>query len=65
MRLDIDSATDIAINYAKKSGYTWIQVESAKFVSEKWIVKIDVGVITKEIKTITIDDISGKVTGYE
>lgn len=66
MRMDIESATDLAVTYIKKAGYTWSKVVGANNISDKWIVKIDVAAYgPAQVKTITIDDNTGKVIGYE
>jgi hypothetical protein len=65
MKMDIESATDLALEYAKKAGYSWPKIVSAKPQANLWIIKIDVGSWASIIKTITIDDTSGKVVGYE
>lgn len=65
MKMDIESATDLALEYAKKAGYTWPKVVSAKPQGNLWIIKLDVGTYGTLIKIVTIDDTSGKVVGYE
>ena len=65
MKLDIDSATELANNYISKAGYLFTKIVSVKFKDGQWTVIVDVGTYKNEIKTITIDDESGKVIGYE
>ena len=43
MKLDIESATELASNYIRTTGYSWLKVTSVKFKDGQWIVIIDVG----------------------
>ncbi len=67
MKMIIDRVTDIALEYLKKAGYTWMKVTrvASDESALKWKVYADVGIIFSEIKVITIDDRDGRVIGYE
>ena len=65
MKLSIEEATEIALNYSQTAGNTWSKVESVKYEEGNWIVRIDVGVYSTKIKPIRIYDSTGKVVAYE
>ena len=68
MNMYTEEVVDKALEFVKnKGGFPWIHLE--KVTSDEsnglWKVLINVGVLEKDIKTVTIDDKDGKVVGYE
>ncbi len=65
MNLDIEQATEIAMKYAEKAGYPYSKIESIRHEDGHWIVAVKIDLLSGKEKIVTIDDQSGKVTGYE
>ena len=67
MRMGIEEVTELAMEYLRKAGHTWRRV--LKVIPNKenreWKVVLDVGVILVTPKTVTIDDESGKIIGFD
>jgi len=56
-------ATEIAASFLKQY-YAFLRPVSAVRENTTWIVKIDVGVITKEIAEVKVDASTADVIGY-
>ena len=56
-------ATEIATSFLKKY-YFFLRPISATRQDATWIVKVDVGVLQKEIAEVKIDASTADVTGY-
>jgi hypothetical protein len=56
-------ATKIAASFLKQY-YGFLRPISAEKENGNWLIKIDVGVITKEIAEVKINAITADVTGY-
>jgi len=67
MIMDIKEVTEIAINYAKQAGYSFVKIIKIipDEVYNKWKVNMDVGSYLLVMKTIEIDDKNGKIIKFE
>ena len=63
--MNVEQVVRKAISFANSSGYPWVRVVSVRKVKNRWVVKIDVGVINPDYRTIRIDAKSGEVVGFE
>lgn len=64
--MSFPDVTEIATDYAKKAGYSWVKVLRV-LPNEKdkiWEVDIDVGVLSQEIKKVNVEDSSGRIISY-
>ncbi|MBI4181802.1 MAG: hypothetical protein HY520_02440 [Candidatus Aenigmarchaeota archaeon] len=64
-KMEIETVTELALNYIKKAGFLFARVISVKHEDGQWTVLINVGGYTSDIKTLKIADATGKITGYE
>ena len=62
--MNVEQVVKKAISFANGSGYPWVRIVSIRKIKNKWIVKIDVGVISPDYRTIKIDAKSGEVIGF-
>ena len=68
MNMNTEEVVDKALGFVKnKGGFPWIHLEEVTSNESNglWKISIDVGVLEKKTKTVTIDDKDGKVVGYE
>jgi len=56
-------ATKIATSFLKQY-YAFLRPVSALREDAMWIVKVDVGLVLKEVAEVKIDAVTGTVTGY-
>lgn len=59
--MNSEQAADIAIKFAKTHGTPFVKLIDATQIGKIWYVKIDVGVISVDIRTIKIDDVLGRI----
>ena len=68
MNKDIEEVTEIATKYLQHSaGYLYVRVIQivSDEIKKEWKVAVNVGSFVDKVKTITINDINGKVAGFE
>ena len=63
--MDAETATEMALEYIKKSGNPFAKTVGAKLEDNNWVIKIDIGIYTTSIKTVIINNSSEKVISYE
>lgn len=56
-------ATEIAASFLKQY-YGFLRPISAVKEDSTWVVKVDVGVVTREIAEVKIDSSAADITGY-
>ena len=65
MNLDIDTASEKAMDFLSRAGYSFKKMIKAHYDDGKWIIEINVGVFSDEVKKVIIDDKTEKVISYE
>jgi len=65
--MDMEEAVEKAARFLTTSGYPTHKLISVKFDKSKneWTLKFDVGAIMYVYITLTVDDATGRVVGYE
>lgn len=63
----IEGVTAFADSFLIRNGYMYKKLKSVEYDESKkiWNLTFDVGVLGVEIKTVKIDDESGKVVGFK
>lgn len=62
--MNFEQIVNKAINFTEKSGHTFVKLVGADKISGTWVVKVDVGVVKENIKTVKIDD-KGVIVGFK
>ena len=67
MPSELLSVTEKAKEFLEKSGYVFSRLERASFDKndKQWSLVFDVGFNQKVLKTVVIDDASGKVLSFD
>ena len=65
MIMDIEEVTQKVIKYISLAGYYIAKVTSVSKDGENWVVLVDVGAYDKKLKKVIIQDLTGKVVGFE
>lgn len=65
--MDIEEAVDKATSFLVKSGYLIHKLDSVNLdkSTHEWKLKFDVGALMYVYITLTIDDATGRIIGYE
>lgn len=67
MPTELASVVEIALQFVTNSGYVLARLEKTSFdeAKKKWTLIFDVGLTRQQLKTVTIDGVTGKVTAFE
>ena len=60
-----DQATDIALGFLRKSGWTFIRALSAHRKDGSWLVEVDVGAVTFKKGNLKVDARTGSIVDYD
>jgi len=64
--MDLEDVVEKALEFLnRKAGYYFAQLLSAKLEDGIWVLEFDVGILTRQIMVVKIDDKTGKVVGFE
>ena len=64
--MDLENVVEKALEFHnRKAGYYFAQLLSAKLEDSIWVLEFDVGILTRQIVVVKIDDKTGKVVGFE
>lgn len=64
--MNIEDATDIAREFARKNGYYATRLEDAKLVEGRWAIKLKYQLVGEVVRIqIVVDDESGEIVSFE
>jgi uncharacterized membrane protein YkoI len=60
-----DQATDVALSFLKKSGWSFARALSAHEKNGSWVVQVDVGALTFQAGTLKVNARTGAIIEYD
>ena len=63
--MNLEKAIDRATDFIEDAGYDEYRLVSIRKKGKEWHVKLDVGIISTDIRYVIIDDENEEIIGYE
>lgn len=61
--MNTEQAINKAVSFAKRHGYSWVRLVSIRKKGNIWYVRLDVGTVINDFRTVKVDA-SGSIVGF-